>query len=370
MSATVSLMDDLEAAVQNGTSERRVETLRRVTDLFLVTPAQLSNEQIGVFDAVLTRLTARVETKARAELARRLAPLDRAPGEVVRQLAHDDEIEVAGPVLSQSPALTTQDLISIARRKGQSHLLAIASRAEVETQVTDVLVDRGNRDVIRRLATNEGAAFSEAGYGEMVKRAEDDEGLIETLGRRADVPPALFRELLSRATEAVRSRLRDSIGADRHDVLGTILSDVSQGLAQEESAQRDIAGAQRRVQQMKAAGRLNESELAQLARQDKYDDAVAALAQLCGTPFDLIDRLLANPRNDALLIPCKAAGLGWITVRVLLEMRGKRHALSEHDVSEIAAEFKKLSPQTAGRVLRFWQVRQTVGAASAQGPVS
>ena len=365
MSATLSLMDDLEVAVQSGTSERRVETLRRVTDLFLATPAQLTDDQIGVFDEVLTLLTARVETKARAELARRLAPLDRSPGEVVRRLAHDDAIEVAGPVLSQSRQLTTQDLVSIAHQKGQSHLLAIASRTEIETQVTDVLVDRGNRDVIRQLATNDGAAFSEAGYGEMVKRAEDDEGLVETLGRRADMPPALFRELLGRATEAVRSRLLSSIGPDRHDVLGTILSDVSQDLAQEESAQRDIAGAQRFVMTLKQNGRLNESELAQLARQNKYDETIAALALLCGTPFELIDRLLANPRNDALLIPCKAVGLGWTTLRGLLEMRGKRLALSEHDVSEIAAEFKKLSPQTAARVLRFWQVRQTVGATPA-----
>ncbi len=360
MSATCSLMDDLEAAVQSGTSERRVETLRRVTDLFLATPAQLTTEQIGVFDEVLTRLTERVETKARAELARRLAPLDRSPGEVIRRLAHDDEIDVAGPVLSQSKELTTQDLVSIARLKGQSHLLAIANRAEVETQVTDVLVDRGNRDVIRRLATNEGAAFSAAGYGTMVKRAEDDEGLSETLGRRADIPPALFRELLSRATEAVRARLLAAIGPERQDALKAVLSDVSQDLAQEESAQRDIAGAQRRVEAMKEAKRLDENALAQFARQNKYDEAIAALAQLCGAPFELIDRLLANPRNDALLIPCKAAGLGWPTVRVLLEMRGKRHALSEHDASEVAAEFKKLSPQTAARVLRFWQVRQTV----------
>jgi len=365
MRAASSLMDDLEAAVQSGTSERRVETLRRVTDLFLATPAQLTTDQIGVFDAVLVRLTERVETKARAEVARRLAPLDRSPGAIVRQLAHDDEIEVAGPVLSQSRELTTQDLVSIARQKGQSHLLAIAGRAEVETQVTDVLVDRGNRDVIRRLATNEGAAFSQTGYGEMVKRAVDDESVFETLGRRADIPPALLRDLLSRATETARSRLLAAAGPDRHDALGAILSDVSQDLAQQESAQRDIAGAQRRVQHLKETGRLNETALAQLARQNRYDDAVAALAQLCGSPFELIDRLLANPRNDALLIPCKAAGLGWTTVRLLLELRGKRHAMSEHDASEVAAEFKKLSAQTAARVLRFWQVRQTVGAAPA-----
>ena len=100
MSAQQSLMDELEEAVSSGSRDKRVDTLRRITDLFLVSPAQLNSEQIGVFDDVLTHLIARVETKARAELAMRLAPVDQAPGEVIRKLAFDDEIIVAGPVLT------------------------------------------------------------------------------------------------------------------------------------------------------------------------------------------------------------------------------------------------------------------------------
>ena len=366
MSATLSLMDDLEAAVQTGSREKRVETLRRITDLFLAAPVQLSNEQINVFDDVLTHLVTRVETKARAELARRLAPIDQAPNEVIRKLAYDDEIAVAGPVLSASKRLSADDLVGIARQKGQAHLLAIAGRAEVEEQVTDVLVDRGDRDVIQRLATNAGAAFSEAGYTAIVKRAEGDESLLETLGRRVDMPPNVLRELLRRATDAVRSRLLETVGDDKQEVLRDILADISDGIVREAPAQRNIEDAQRLVLMMKETGRLNEGELAQFARQSKYDEAVAALAALCAVPLDLIDRLMANPRNDALLVPCKAAGFGWPTVRALLEMRNTSQKMSEHDAADVAAEYKKLTAQTAARVLRFWQVRQTV--TTAQGP--
>jgi uncharacterized protein (DUF2336 family) len=360
VSATQSLMDDLETAVQTGSREKRVETLRRITDLFLAAPAQLSNEQIGVFDDVLTHLVTRVETKARAELARRLAPIEQAPGEVIRKLANDDEIAVAGPVLAASTKLTTQDLVGIARQKGQAHLLAIAGRAEIEEQVTDVLVDRGSRDVIHRLATNAGAAFSEAGYTTIVKRAEGDDSLLETLGRRVDMPVAVLRDLLRRATEAVRTRLLDTVAPDKQDVLRSVLAEISDDIAREAPAQRNVEDAQRLVLMMKETGRLNEGELAQFARQNKYDETVAALAAICAVPFELIDRLMANPRNDALLVPCKAAGLGWPTVRALLDLRSARQSMSEHDVADVAAEFKKLTTQTAARVLRFWQVRQTV----------
>jgi len=324
----------------------------------------LNSEQIGVFDDVLTHLVARVETKARAELARRLAPVDHAPGEVIRQLASDDEIKVAGPVLAESKQLSTQDLVGIARQKGQAHLLAIAGRSEIEEQVTDVLVDRGNRDVIHRLSTNAGATFSETGYTTIVKRAEGDDSLAEKLGQRVDMPAAQFRELLLRATEAVRSRLLESVSVDRQDDLRKILADISNDIERENPTSRNIAEAQRLVQMMKETGRLKESDLMQFARQKKYDEAVAALAALCAVPFDLIDRLMVNPRSDALLVPCKAAGLEWPAVRCLLEMRAGQ-SISEHDLAAAAAEFKKLSSQTAARVLRFWQVSQTVGTAPA-----
>src|SRR3954452_18554056 len=137
MNARQSLMDELDYAGRHGSREQRTDTLRRGTGLFLVAPRQFEDEQIALFDDVLTHMIARVESKARAELAKRLAPVDRAPTQVVRTLAHDDEIAVAGPMLSQSTRLTTAELLSVAERKGQAHLLAIAGRTVVEQQVTD-----------------------------------------------------------------------------------------------------------------------------------------------------------------------------------------------------------------------------------------
>src|ERR1044071_6297064 len=177
-----SIIAELEDAVRGGSSAKRVETLRQVTDLFLHDGERLSDDQVKVFDDVLCLLIARVETRAKAELSRRLAPLDYAPFEVIQHLAWDDEIEVAGNVLANSSRLGTDVLVEIASSKGQEHLLAISGRADLPTAVTDVIVDRGEGKVIRRLANNAGARFSEAGYSGMVAHAEDDEQLLEILG--------------------------------------------------------------------------------------------------------------------------------------------------------------------------------------------
>src|SRR5438477_7755005 len=106
-----SIISELEDAVTGGSSAKRVSTLRRVTDLFLHDGERLNDEQVKVFDDVLCFMIARVETRARAELAKRLAPVHYAPFEVIQQLAFDDEIAVAGDVLANSSRLGTETLI-------------------------------------------------------------------------------------------------------------------------------------------------------------------------------------------------------------------------------------------------------------------
>ena len=138
-----SIIAELEDAVRNGSSEKRVGTPG--TDLFLHEGERLSDEQVKVFDDVLCILIARVESRAKAELSRRLAPLDYAPFEVIQHLARDNDIAVAGDVLANSSCLRTSDLVEIASTKGQDHLFAISGRTNLPEAVTDVIVDRGER---------------------------------------------------------------------------------------------------------------------------------------------------------------------------------------------------------------------------------
>src|SRR5215510_16404977 len=197
-----SLIAELEDAVRRGPQEKRVETLKRVTDLFLVGSEKLNEEQVQVFDDVLGHLITRMESKALVELSERLAPINNAPINVVHTLARDDEIAIAGPVLSLSDRLTTPDLIEIALAKSQSHLLAISQRRSLSESLTDALIERGDRQVIGKLAENSGARFSERAYAYLVEQSEADETLLEKIGLRIDIPLHIFRSLLMRVTEA------------------------------------------------------------------------------------------------------------------------------------------------------------------------
>src|SRR6202166_42520 len=206
-STSESLLDELQTTLAHGTVARRVETLRRVTDLFINGAVDFSDEQIGLFDDVFRCLMVHIETSAKAWLANRLAPIETAPPLTIRALAFDDLIEVAAPVLSQSERLDDDALIETARTKSQAHLMAISTRRVLSGAVTDVLVQRGDDDVVQSTVNNPGAEFSERGFTRLVNRAEGDDNLATCIGLRPTIPRHLYLKLIAKASVTVRARL-------------------------------------------------------------------------------------------------------------------------------------------------------------------
>ena len=360
MQTSVSIIDELEEAVKSGSSAKRVETLRQVTDLFLNDAERLSDDQVKVFDDVLCHLVERVETRVRAELGERLAPLKRAPSGVVESLAWDDQISVAGTVLANSASLTTGTLVEIAKSKGQDHLLAISGRADLPEVVTDVLVVRGENKVIRKLADNTSARFSETGYSGMVARAEADEELTEILGLRPDLPLKFLRDLLQRATEAVRAKLMGIAPPELRDEIKRILVAVADTVKGEASSGRDYSRAEAAVRRMKGMNELNGAAIARFATGKKLEEVAAALGLLNNSaPTGMMMKVLEGPRADLVLIPCKAARLDWTVVEAILSHRSKNR-VDEITIKLASKDYGKLSVETAERTLRFWQLHNKI----------
>ena len=352
-----SIISELEDAVSGGSSAKRVSTLRRVTDLFLHDGERLSDEQVKVFDDVLCFLIARVETRARAELARRLAPVDYAPFEVIEHLAFDDEIEVAADVLTNSSRLGTEALVKIASTKSQDHLLAISGRANLPEAVTDVIVDRGESKVIRRLANNVSARFSEAGYSGMVAHAEADEQLIEILGLRVDLPVKFLRDLLRRAKDAVRERLLAIAPQSVKDEIQRVVSEIGR---EPPAPARDFSVAEQLVKLMKSLNELDEAAIVKFVGGGKFDEVAAALAALNNVPTDLMARVVEGTRADLLLIPCKSVGLDWMVVESILRHRPALPKVDDRTIWQAHRDYGRLSVETAQRTVRFWQLHNRI----------
>src|SRR5262245_62240971 len=155
-------------------ADRQVEAARRIAELFLAGASQFNDEHVDLFDRTLAPLIEGLPTAALASLTQRLAPLRNAPRDVMRGLAGDPAIAVAGPVLTRCGLLDEADLVAIARAGSQAHLFAISGRPRLAPAVTDVLVDCGDRDVVRNLAMNRGAELSRSGLAMLLARAVRD----------------------------------------------------------------------------------------------------------------------------------------------------------------------------------------------------
>ncbi|MBX9773455.1 MAG: DUF2336 domain-containing protein [Xanthobacteraceae bacterium] len=354
--AQPSVISELERAT-HGDADECADALQRVTDLFLSGADRFSEDQVRLFEDVLGFLIERIDTRARAELSTRLALVERAPIRVIRRLAIDDELIVAEPVLTNSPRLSAEELMQIARAKSQGHLLAISGRRQLDQSVTDILLDRGNREVIYKLAQNAGARFSESGHTTLVVKAQSDDQLAVAVGLRLDVPQHLFERLLLQASKTVRSRLLSQAPPETRREIERVLAFVSREIGWEVTAPRDFARAQAIVREKHRQGELDEAALAEFARTHKYEELVAALALLSMAPLEVIDALMGSPRNDGLLVPCRVAALGWSTVDAILSNRGAHHALTPHDRKKLSEDYKRLSRETARQVLGFWQAR-------------
>src|ERR1700682_2513092 len=372
--AELSIVDEIKTIIHIGSPEKRLATARHVTDLFLSSAGSFNHEQIELFGDLLERLIKTIEIRAIADVSARialaemsvqLAPIAQAPPSVVRRLAMNDEIAVAGPVLTESARLSTEDLVEIAETKSEQHLLAISGRWWLKEVITDALLARRYPTVSRRIVSNPGARVSAAGFANVVAQAESDPELAIETGIRADLPSTLRRQLLLNATEAVRSRLLSRAPPHIFEEIRSAIATVAAGADREMSNVRDFTAARRLVARLKTSGELNEATLFGFAKQRKYEETVAALAELSRSSIEIIRPLMQSLRDDGVLFPCKAAALSWETVSAVLDSRFATGSMAPHELAKAKAQFAKITPENARRLLRFWQVRSSPSPASA-----
>ncbi|CCD98588.1 DUF2336 domain-containing protein [Bradyrhizobium sp. STM 3809] len=352
-----SLLDELEDTLAHGTVARRVETLRKVTDLFVEGAADFADDQVALFDDVFACLIDHIEVSARALLATRLATIETAPQRTLHRLADDDAIEVAGPVLSKSERLDDAALIRTAETKSQAHLLAISIRRVLSRAVTDILLRRGDDAVVQSTVSNPGADLSERGVETLVDRAALDENLAACLAMRPDLPRHVYLKLVSKASAAVRARLE----ADNPKLAPEVSSAVRTAGRRARSSAVALTGqteiAHALVRSLHADGRLDEQLVAQFTEQRKFDEANAAIAAMANVPVAVAESVMIESRAEGVMVLAKVAGLSWPVVKSMITMRDELTGATPTDLTASRTTYERLRRSTAQQVLRFHRVQ-------------
>ncbi len=329
---SVAALADLEQKFRTFDPQKRRETLLAITDLFLTTVPQLDEPGVEVFDNVFDAALEKQSVDTLTDISERMAPVPNAPSRLVKRLASDPEIAVAGPVLSQSPRLNETDLCKIAQSKGNSHLLAISTRKHLTSSVTDILIDRGDNDVARTVAANETAKLSEDGVSRLVERAKSDETIAVGLYARHGT-----------FSDAIKARLDTAEVHSKH-------------------AHAKIAEAQRLVITLKQTGELTEARLSAFATVGKYEELIAAISLMSKLKYHNLEQMMHGQRLGGLTVVCKSLGFSMVTMNAFWKLAISRNRATQADVQSARRDFLGLSKEIAERVVRFWLVRQSTSS--------
>lgn len=256
---------------------------------------------------ILLRLVRDVEVRLRWELASHLATREDAPPSLIVTLASDNEIEVARPVLMESPLLSDAELIRIVHEKSQGHRLAVARRKALSAEVSGDLARSGEPEVVVTLIRNGGAVLDEATMTLLVEQSQWEVAYREPLIQRDELPKALARRLY----RWVGKPLKDYIRCRYNLNFELLAEDIERIIDQELEALDDSPEPVPRVGP--AAAGLDEaappSAGALVAALEKGDTAhfEELLAAAAGLGVTQARRLAYDPSGAGLIVACHIA---------------------------------------------------------------
>lgn len=354
-------VEHLEDIARAKDSERRRELLVSISDLFLAGDSGKSERERALYTDIFLRTVDELDTDGRREVAEQLADSAETPRSVAKRLACDD-LTVADPILRLSPVLLDDDLVEIAQSMPNGHLVSISQRQALSETVTDVLIDRGDANVMRSVAANDGARISANGFHTLAAKAGEDEVLQQNLSGRLDVPEEVMRRVLPRVSGDVAQRVRQAFAK--------AVDKSAMGKAMVE-AEKAFAGAKLDASRARVAALVTAKEVAEgkreladvvrsLAAEEKFIELVTVLGRLVDLPEGMVGNMMYKTENAPSVIICRSAGLDRSSFTMFSELRCRRLKLPSSHGNHAVAEFDAISPELAKRFLRFVNLRMSI----------
>jgi uncharacterized protein (DUF2336 family) len=349
---------ELKNLAEERSSEKRLDLLRKITDLFFAGIDQHSEAENSLFHEVIDRIVDQVSHEAKIDVATNLATLPGFPLPVVRKFANDTVIEIARPVLRSAIGLSERELVGIARKASDQHLDAIAGRAQLSEAITDVLIDRGSREVMHTVSANHGACFSEQGMEKLVTKARVDTGLQGLLVERSDLSQRAIEQLTTIVSEALAIKL-----AERgYQVSGLIPEHLAKAASAEfaravHDRDRNSLLAERIIAEF-GAGRMQlEEALLGVIKCENMLAVASLLSHRTGLERNKQMGILNGGTPQTVMVLLRALDLAWPTVAALMGLRATRQRTRQTIGASLQREFEAIDATAAKRTLRFLQIR-------------
>jgi hypothetical protein len=345
--------------VLNGDSDQaeRDQLFRNMAQLYSYVSDRCDDEQVAQYDEVLCQLADLVEEQARAHVAGLLAPLDRAPGNVVVKLAND-AIDVAQPLLEFSNVLSDDDLIDIIANQSEAHRVAIAGRPAVTERVGEAIVEHGETSSVSRLVRNANAELGRQTLTRLAERAVTDAAIAADLRGRADIDwKSLGGEILAagdKVLEAVGgdTRLDEETAAKVNAVVYNRMRNRAGFSAQEWKV------AFNQVKALSDRRQLDERALTRFARFGYGHHTAAALTMMLKVGPEIFVKWLAMQDYVAVTVALRALGVTPDLFEAMIASMPWRDLPTRVELGNVRKRFEALSQEEASGIFELWRGHQ------------
>lgn len=337
MSSVRAHLDQIEELLSSASDPQDAELLSSVVDLFLITTDEQNVPAADIFGEVMAFIAYGLPESERVELSERICKASPAPRDLILRLANE-VIDIARPVLTHSPCLRDEDLVSITRTHGFEHISAITERVRLSEAVTDAIVETGDEKLITKAARHKRSRFSTKAFRKIAEIAKRVRELVVALLQRNDVPADIEAK--------VRRTAAEKGWADKSDRKGR-------------SKQAETSPKKSKPIVKKKGAPVTEAMLARYA-DDKDKDAVArCLSELTGFGEAIIRQIMFGADLAALIVLCRAQRFGTATFASLFHLRQKDEQSDPMAFTNAMRRYDAMEPRNAELLMRMLKDKQT-----------
>ena len=364
--ATAAQTADLLSLARNREPQARERLLEAV--LSLCGSATEAAGQPGVqpvLSSVLQQLANGAGHDMRLRLGRRIASASWAPPDTIWTLANDD-IEIADPIIAESPVLQDDQLIGLVSAGSIDHQIAVARRDGISSDVVRAILERDEPVVLGALASNQTADIPDESLAGLVEKSRQHSILRAPLARHPRLSLNDAERLYGWVGEPLRKGLlqRFSLDSER---LKAAINDSSDKLLPPVGIRETVAQAQasdehplfqeqQLVEKLHQAGQLRPGFLIRVLREGRLRLFVQAIARLGDFEVAAIQRAIDSQQPELLGLACAAVGIDRSVFPTILEeirnLNQGRPGGGDDGLRRASGAFGPFSPSVAAMAFR------------------
>lgn len=314
--------------------------------------ANVSTRETELVADVLIELMRQAAKDLRQVLSEKLSLIDNVPLRLVLQLAND-EIDIAGPMLSNSSVLGDHDLMYIIKSKNAPYWQAIAKRDSLSDNVIDVLSDTKDFDTALNLAKNNNILLTERALVVLSDIAQGSDVMALPLLRRTDVPRELAEVLYKFVGEGIKKIIAENYDVDVEEHVAKAVDDVIEEITgMPNTSDRLIQEA--RI--AKSKGLLTTKSILEALRRNHAEAFVAKFAVFTNLPIHIVKEFSAQSNGQGLALASKAYDIDkqdFVSIYMLSnKLFTGGGALHPDDVKKATEYYNKATPELALKIIQ------------------